>query len=299
MEKNLLKSELDPVSAYFLTLSSSTIDSYKYRIALFCVFIFGQKEFAACNWKTLKYTDVLSFISHEREQNKAFNTINVTLAALKGVSEHAWKTGAISVDEFMKISKIKKLSGHKLPTGRALDTKEVETVKVDIPNNNISARDFAIFALGCGGGLRRIEIHRLSIEDIRPDGSLRVIGKFNKERHVYLKLFAKRALNRWLSLLNRDSGPMFVQVYPKKGFGTDRLTVLSIHRAIERIRKNVDVEHFTTHDLRRTFITHLLDNDADKFSVKRLVGHSSINTTEIYDRRDQKIDKETIKLLPY
>jgi integrase len=62
---------------------------------------------------------------------------------------------------------------------------------------------------------------------------------------------------------------------------------------------NVKIKHFTMHDLRRTFATVLLDVGADKFAVQRLMGHSSLVTTELYDRRGEKAAIDAIKLLPF
>ena len=127
---------------------------------------------------------------------------------------------------------------------------------------------------------------------------LNIVGKGNKERTIYLRPFVQAALKSWLAINDNESGALFVRIFSGGKLG-NRLGVLSIHRAIERIQSNTDLERFTTHDLRRTFTTTLLDANADKFAVQRLLGHSSLVTTERYDKRGERAAKAAIELLPY
>jgi len=133
----------------------------------------------------------------------------------------------------------------------------------------------------------------LNIEHIT-DNKIIVSGKGNKERVVFLTSFTKKTVQALINKLGRQKGALFVNVKTNK-----RITISGIHCAIHRIVKLSKCRHFTTHDLRRTFATTLLDVGADKFAVQHLMGHSSLSTTEIYDRRGEKSMKEAIKLLPF
>ena len=299
MKKSSKKSFVNPVDAYFLTLSSSSAsESYVYRVRQFCQFNFNNSDYSACDFATLRYTDVLTFLQHEKNGGRAFNSVNVTLAAIKGVALHCWQLGLITFEEYNKIKRVKRLSGSRCAAGRALDLRELRKIKQFYYDSAklIDIRDYAIFSLAVGAGLRRSEICNLDVEHINKN-KLTVTGKFNKMRVVFLNDFVKSALARWLSISNIKSGAIFVTSFSSRE--PTRLTKLSIHRAIERVVKNSDCTAFTCHDLRRTFATFLLDNNADKFSVMRLMGHSNLTTTELYDRRHEIIDNAAVNLLQF
>ncbi len=293
-------SKINPVSAYFLTINSaSTIQSSIFRLRSFCQFTFNEVDFNQCDWNGLSYINVLSYMQHQRESGLAYSSINVTLSILKSVALQAWQLSVINIDEYMRIKTTKGLRGARVDAGRSLSVNEIQNIKKKCTSSDdkTAKRNFAIFALGCGAGLRRIELSRLDIENIHDD-KLQVIGKGNKERVVYLNPFTQKAVKNWLDVRDSDSGALFVRIFANNKVGK-RIGVLSIHRAIEKIQINSRADRFTTHDLRRTFATMLLDANADKFAVQRLLGHSSLNTTERYDKRGDRAAKAAIELLPF
>ncbi|MFT5755915.1 MAG: integrase/recombinase XerD [Alteromonadaceae bacterium] len=99
--------------------------------------------------------------------------------------------------------------------------------------------------------------------------------------------------------MSNDRGALFSHIDKADNFNGKRLSVHGIHYSIMILRDNVNIKHFTMHDLRRTFAITLLDVGADRFAVQRFMGHSSLATTELYDRRGEKAQVEAIKLLPF
>lgn len=300
MEKKSVNDLFNPVVAYFLTLTSkATVESYRFRLRSFCTFTFDQSDFDACDWRTLNYISVLQFIQFQLSRDRAHTTINVTLSALKSVALHAWQLEYISTDEYLRIKNIKNLKGTRLAAGRTLSIEEVSSLKGFFLSDDspIKCRDYAMFALAAGAGLRRRELMLLDIEHIN-DERVIVHGKGNKVRTIFLTNFVRSAITRWFLIMNRATGPLFVRVL-NSHITHRRIGVLSIHRTMERAVRLSGSARFTTHDLRRTFATTLLDVGADKFAVKQLMGHSSLSTTEIYDRRGDKAGKAAIELLPF
>ena len=294
-------SQINPVDAYFLTLNSkTTVQSYTFRIRSFCDFVFNSVDFGQCDWKKLTYIDVLKFMKYQQETGLAHTSINVTLSALKSVTFHCWQLSIIDTDTYLKIKTLKNIKGLRAPAGRVLETIEITTIKDAIGNarDKRSIRDFAMFAISIGAGLRRRELMLLNIHDVQ--GSHIVIhGKGNKVRQVLITPFTKAAIARWLKHHDgQANGALFVRIFNDGSLG-DRLGILSIHRTMQRIAKRAEINSFTTHDLRRTYATTLIDAGADKFAVQRLMGHSSLKTTEIYDRRGDRANDAAMELLKY
>ena len=106
----------------------------------------------------------------------------------------------------------------------------------------------------------------------------------------------------WLELRGEDAGPLFVAV--KRG-GTlrhgRRLSPQSIYYLLKIRAKRAGVKPFSPHDLRRTFVSRLLDAGVDIAIVAKMAGHSNIQTTARYDRRPEEAKQRAANLLqvPY
>ena len=127
-----------------------------------------------------------------------------------------------------------------------------------------------------GGGLRRSEVVALDVSDYNPETTeLRVRhGKGQKARICYATNGAKLALDAWFALRGSEPGPLF---WPADGRGRPlvnrRMTDQAVLLLLQRRAKQARVSEFTPHDLRRTFISDLLDAGADMATVQRLAGH--------------------------
>ena len=144
-------------------------------------------------------------------------------------------------------------------------------------NRAAGARDAAVLALLYGTGLRRAELALLDLEDFDADaGSLRVHGKGNKERIVFLPAGTIRALEHWLQHRRFDAGPLFCHVAKT---GAVRISAQLVYRVVLERQRTAGVDGFTPHDLRRSFISDLLDEGVDLATVSRQVGHSDVQTT--------------------
>jgi integrase len=154
-----------------------------------------------------------------------------------------------------------------------------------------------------GGGLRRSEAGALLVEDYDPESAtLRVRhGKGDKERIVYLTGGTGTAIEAWLKTRGRAPGPLFCHVYRTGRIVLERLTTSAIYQALRRRAARAGVRTFSPHDLRRTFISDLLDAGADLATVQRQAGHASPATTERYDRRGDHAKRKAAALvsIPY
>ncbi len=167
-----------------------------------------------------------------------------------------------------------------------LTTTEVSKLLAAPPGDNpLGLRDRAILETLYSAGLRVSELVGLNDGDLDFDqGIVRVRGKGRKERLAPLGSYAARALGRWLKARKLSAkeptgrqAPVFVN-----RFGS-RLTVRSVGRMLEKHLQHAGLDNRTSpHTLRHSFATHLLDRGADIRSVQELLGHKSLETTQIY-----------------
>ncbi|GAA5133150.1 tyrosine-type recombinase/integrase [Thalassotalea piscium] len=299
--KLFLKNEpCNPIESYLLNIRSiETVKLYTIILKSFAQFTFKTKDLPSIDWSKLNRISILKFI-HFKSETIAFNTANLYLQVLKGVAKECYLYRVIDLSCYEQISVINKFNGERNIAGRALNLNEIKRIKYHYANchTNSRTRDCAIFALACGAGLRRSELSRLDVTDIHYN-SISVKGKGNKSRTVYMNTFVKSSVNRWIMRTERRKGPLFTHISRGDRILQTRLLNGGIHSLFIRMTKELKLKHFSAHDLRRTFATMLLDKNADRFAVQRLMGHSSLATTELYDRRGEKAKVKAINLLPF
>jgi site-specific recombinase XerD len=140
-------------------------------------------------------------------------------------------------------------------------------------------RDIAMLELLYASGIRRAELVGLNAADIDLQRrSMRVIGKGNRERMVLFNHAAEQAMTAYLGMRPRTDDDAF--------FLSERGTRLSHNQAGKIFRLYADLSGITTratpHVMRHSFATHLLENGADLMTIKELLGHQSLATTQIY-----------------
>lgn len=225
------------------------------------------------------------------------STANKMLSALRGVLQKARMLRLISPEDF---ADIKAIEGFKVKTelrGRSLHEDELIGLAIACRADGTAAgvRDAALITVGYGAGLRRFEIAALNVGDWEPVvQSLRVAhGKGDKPRMVYLSDSGARCLARWLEQRPgaTDDSPLFCPVNKGGKITERRLTDQAIYNMLEKRRIQAGIKAFSPHDMRRSFISDLLDAGADVSAVAGLAGHANLNTTMKYDRRGERAKK--------
>ncbi len=152
-------------------------------------------------------------------------------------------------------------------------------------NTFLGTRNLAILEILYGSGVRLAELHGLDRDriDLISD-RVRVMGKGRKERIVPLTGAAVRALRRYEPhrerVVSLNDGDLRAAIVSRRGHRLSRRSIQYVARnALER---GAEAEGLSVHSLRHSFATHLLDSGADLVSVKELLGHISLSTTQIY-----------------
>ena len=250
-------------------------------------------------WHELTYRDTMKVRTALAERYRPA-TVNKMLSALRGVLKQAWRLGLMDAEAYRRAADVENLRGSNLLSGRALPGDEIsrlfETCTADPTPKG--TRDAAILAVFYGGGLRRGELARLDADDFDPaDCSIRVHGKGRKQRTVYLSAQACARVQAWLRLRGTAAGPLFVSIDQTDRFGRTRLRGESIAYILRRRQQQSGTDPFSPHDLRRSFVTTLLDAGEDVFTVQKLAGHADASTTARYDRRGEGAQRRAVNAL--
>lgn len=149
-------------------------------------------------------------------------------------------------------------------------------------------RDYCILTLFLNCGLRISELVGLNLSDDRGE-LLRVLGKGNKERMIYLNDACRQALDDWLIERNAmgliDKNALFVTRQNHK-----RITTAAVHKLVKKhlTAAGLDSSQYSSHKLRHTAATLMLQNGVDVRTLQEVLGHEHLNTTQIYTHVDNE-----------
>jgi site-specific recombinase XerD len=260
----------------------------------------GQRDADTFNWSRLRYqhTAALRAALAARYQPA---TANKHLAALRGVLREAWQLGQMTAEEYHRSANLRTVKATTLPRGRALGAGELRALfRVCREDQRPSGvRDAALLAVLYGAGLRRSEVVALDGADYdRETGALTIRGgKGRKDRVAYASNGSRAALAAWLKVRGDEPGALFWPIDQTGCMVARRMMAQSVLEMLQRRARQAGVPRFSPHDLRRTFISDLLDAGADISTVAGLAGHANVQTTARYDRRGEHAKRRSAELL--
>lgn len=157
---------------------------------------------------------------------------------------------------------------------------------LDSVDGKNSSRDYCILTLFLNCGLRISELVGLNVTDVRGD-QLRVLGKGNKERMLYLNEACQQALQDWITersmLTLVDQKALFVTLQNRR-----RISRAAVHKLVKKhlLAAGLDSSQYSAHKLRHTAATLMLQNGVDVRTLQEVLGHDNLNTTQIYTHVD-------------
>ncbi len=289
-----------PATVYLASLAPTGRRAIKGRLKSIAVMF--NCPFESMPWHELRYEHLSAIRVQLQEGELAPSTINMTLYGLRGVAKSAFNLGLMSADDYARLCNVKPVRGERLPPGRALSVGEIGALLDTCAGTPIGIRNAVIISIMYACGLRRDEVVTLDLDHYNTEtGELKVKGKGNKERLLYVDNGALDALNDWLSIRGDHEGALFNPILKSGKIQTRRMTDQAIYNLLLSHAKRAGIARFSPHDLRRSFISELLDLGADVVTVQGLAGHASVQTTAKYDRRGERAKKKAIGLLhvPY
>jgi len=293
-----------PVAVYLARLAPSGRRTQQQALeSIAAITSRGRSDARRFPWHLLRYQHAQAIRAALAAKHRPA-TVNKTLAAMRGVLRECWRLDYIRAEDFHRAIDFRTVRGETLPRGRALSQGELRAVfsVCSVGRTPAGARDAAILAVLYGAGLRRSEVVALDLANYRTEShELVVKGKGRKERMAYLPRGAADALAEWLRIRGESDGPLFLPINKGGRILFRRMTAQAVYLVLSRRARDAQASGFSPHDLRRTFISDLLDAGADLATVQKLAGHSSSDTTQRYDRRGEETKRRAAELLhvPY
>lgn len=269
--------------------SEKTVESYRSDIDKFQAYLDGE----GILFDEVSEQDIVNFLTVEIYQNQiSHRSCQRRLSSLRGYYRFLKKRGYIARNPFVGVTSPK--TEIKYPHALFLD--EIQALlEANAKRSDLLAdRDQAILELLYSSGMRASELVALRHADIDyRQRMIRVFGKGKKERLVPFSKTAEAAMKSYHKTLR----PQLLS-HSKADIKSDRF-FLNAHggpltvRGLEYILRQVEEKTgmylgLHPHELRHTFATHLLENGADLRLIQDLLGHETINTTQVYTHVTQK-----------
>ncbi len=271
----MIKAFLDYLS-HEKNYSKHTVIAYQKDLNSFKSFIqinFGQEDLLEVN-----YSQIRSWIVSLVEDEISNRTINRKISSLKSFYKFLQKTEQIKSNPLQKHKALKVAKKVQVPFSQ----KEVATVlESNTENSFVSIRNKLMVEIFYSTGIRRAELINIQLKDINSGSNvLKVLGKRNKERLVPILNSVLKTLNLYLNHrknISNNSEYLFITEKGNKIYETLVYRVINSYfsKVSSKVKKS-------PHMLRHSFATHLLNEGADLNSVKELLGHSSLASTQVY-----------------
>ena len=259
--------------------SKHTLIAYHKDLLEFREFALSEFDFSEIN--NVGYAIIRSWIVKLVGDGVSNRTINRKISSLRTYYKFLLKIGDIKVSPLLKHKVLKTTKKLQVP----FSEKEIEDVleMLKAENSFLGLRNKLIVELFYSTGMRRGELVNLKLNNISDSQkTIKVLGKRNKERIIPLLPSALSTINSYLDFrkdLNsiKDVDYLLLTEKGTKIYETLVYRVINNYfsKASEKVKKS-------PHILRHSFATHLLNEGADIKSVKELLGHSSLASTQIY-----------------
>ena len=262
--------------------SDNTLSAYENDLMQFSDYLKKRHHAETSDVIDMTRASIRGFLAECNNAKLAPRSLARKLASLRAFCRYLIREDVIDINPTLNIAspKLDKKLPHYL-------TKTEMKALLQLPDTQTleGLRDFVILALFYATGMRVSEVTNLKIENLRFDqGVFRISGKGNKTRLAPMGQDLRKHLEKYLNRRKNEeklalefNDYIFVK-NNKEPFTREQISML-VRNYIKRVA-NIEKAH--PHALRHTFATHLLNEGADIMSVKELLGHASLSTTQIY-----------------
>jgi len=257
---------------YEKNFSKHTVSAYLRDVKVFEKFL-AQNDCKISN--EINYSFIRQWIVYLSEKKYSKTSINRKIASLKSYFNFLVNIDIIESSPLKGHKNLKSSSKIVIP----FSEDEIMQVFENFNDSKISDRDKLIIEIFYSTGLRREELINIKIQDIfLKEGLIKILGKRSKERLIPILPSLSKNLKNFISN-NNNSKYLFETKKLKK------ISVSTVYRLINKYFRLVSSKvKVSPHVLRHTFATHMLNNGADINTIKEILGHSSLSSTQIYTK---------------
>lgn len=255
--------------------SPHTITSYRKDLEDFSHFYLkteSSEDISGADKKIIR-----NFIVELSENNISKRSINRKLSSLRSFYLFLLKIGEIKVSPAENISSLKFYPEKQIPISK----EEMETLKSDVFEQVYDVLEKCIMEVLYQTGIRKAELCGLIFENVNlSDNELKIIGKGNKERVIPISQDLAGLMKNYLEIRRPETEHKSYFFVNRKGKKlTEKFVYVVVNKYLSLITTK---EKRSPHILRHSFATHVLDNGAEISKVKKILGHSSLASTQVY-----------------
>ena len=270
-------------------VSSKTIRSYKTTFQMLITYFVEKKNLKLTDitFENVTKEMILDFLNYLEEKKNSIRTRNQRLAAIHSFYQYCSADEIEHIENIQKILSIKTKKYEK-KAQEYLTKEEVQTLLARIDTSTkIGRRNLLVLSLLYDTAARAEEIIHLKLEDIRLEEQLVILtGKGNKQRIVPIMENTKKLIIQYLKENKIESGYLLK---------SDTTYSMLYHLFLKLNQTSIISKKITSHTLRRSRATHLLEAGVNILYIQELLGHEDISTTQEYAKVIEKNKIEAIK----
>ncbi|QNR70405.1 tyrosine-type recombinase/integrase (plasmid) [Paenibacillus peoriae] len=266
-------------------LSDNTIKPYTKDINTFFEYIGSNPD----SIESVTKDQIKEFVNNLSESGKSRSTINRKIASLKSYFTYLVEELEVLDRSPTTIKSITK-RGRSLP--KFLPQFVVSTIIEESKKKSLKSQ--LIIELLYGSGGRVSEVANLKVEDIDfEEAFIHIFGKGRKDRDNPIHKSCITLLDRYLKETGIESGYIFPH-RDKPGHHMDRRSILKLSKVLAA-EAGLDASKVSPHVFRHSYATHMMDNGSDMAQVQQLLGHESIETTQIYAHINKGVKRKNFE----
>ena len=257
--------------------SNLTVSAYKRDLEQFqeyLINIYGQKEIAKATTQMAR-----SYIVSLKEKGEENRSINRKMSTLRSFYKFCLREEAIEVSPMQGIKSLKQPK----ELAKFVPEQDMEKVSFEGDGSFGVVRDELIFEMLYQTGMRQAELRGLRDNDVDVISmQLKVRGKRNKERIIPISRQLLEMIDGYKKVRDEQfpARGNVILIVNDKG---EEMSPTFVYRVVHKILEGVTtLEQKSPHVLRHTFATHMLNEGADIRAIQKILGHSSLSSTQIY-----------------